>query len=134
MMSVRPTTWLEGRTCEHKPLPYFLPQLLDAFCHALQSLEAAAVFSPSLGVCLLLLIWGIAPGIELHRFRHRSQQLFFQRHSGLYSSPDLLLAAFFLVCTLKTEGESDKGKEREREGGTRGRARERERGKEEIER
>ena len=70
MVSVRPATWLEGRTCEHKP-----PQ--DAFCHALQSPETAAVFSPSLGVCLLLLIWGIA-----------------------YSSPDLLLAA--VVCTLKT--------------------------------
>ena len=56
MMSVRPATWLEG--CEHKPA------VLDAFCHALQSPEAAAVFSPSLGVCLLLLIWGITPDIE----------------------------------------------------------------------
>ena len=56
MMSVRPATWLEG--CEHKPA------VLDAFCHALQSPEAAAVFSPSLWVCLLLLIWGITPDIE----------------------------------------------------------------------
>ena len=76
--------------------PSFPEAVLDAFCHALQSPEAAAVFSPSLGVCLLLLIWGIAPGIKLHRFRHRSQKLFCRRHSGLYLSPNLLLAAFFL--------------------------------------
>ena len=92
------------------------PQLLDAFCHALQSLEAAAVFSPSLGACLLLLIWGSAPGIELHCFRHRSQKLFCPNH-GLYSSRDLLLAAFPLSAHSRHKGRATKGKrEREREG------------------
>ena len=84
MMSVRPATWLEG--CEHKPA------VLDAFCHALQSPEAAAVFSPSLGVCLLLLIWGIAPGIKLHRFRHRSQKLF---------AAGILVFIYRLICFLQ---------------------------------
>jgi hypothetical protein len=89
MISMRSTTWFDH-------CPAFSVTVLDAFCHALQSPEAAAVFSPSLGVCLLLLIWGFAPGIKLHRFRHRSQKLFCRRHSGLYLSPNLLLAAFFL--------------------------------------
>ena len=87
MIPMRPATWLDH--CRA-----FSAIVLDAFCHALQSPQAAAVFSPSLGVCLLLLIWGIAPGIELHRFRHRSQKVFCWRHSGLWSSSDLLLAAF----------------------------------------
>ena len=105
---MRPAAWLEGRTCEHTPLLCFCAAVLDAFCHALQSPEAAAVFSPSLWVCVLLLIWGIAPGIELHRVRHRSQKLFCRRHSSLYPSPDLLLAAF--PC-LRAEGRHGKKKD-----------------------
>ena len=106
--NMRPAAWLEGRTCEHTPLLCFCAAVLDAFCHALQSPEAAAVFSPSLWVCVLLLIWGIAPGIELHRVRHRSQKLFCRRHSSLYPSPDLLLAAF---PYLRAEGRHGKKKD-----------------------
>jgi len=76
------------------PLPYFFRSRFDAFYHALQRPEAAVVFFPSLGFCLLLLIWGIAPGIELHRFRHRSPKKNCRRHSGLYLSPYLLLVSF----------------------------------------
>ena len=104
LMSVRPATWFQGRTCEHKPLPYFIRSRFGSFHHALQSPEAAAVFSPSLGVGLLLLIWGIAPGIELHRFRHSSQRTFL-----LEAFWALLIAS---LISLKREGE----REREREG------------------
>ena len=52
-MWVRPATWLEGRTSKS-----------GSSCRLLSSL----------GDCLLLVIWGVAPGIELHRFRHRSHQ------------------------------------------------------------
>ena len=97
MMSMKPAIWLEGRICEHRLLPCFFRNPFACFlpfCHALQNPDVAAVFSPSPGVCLLLLIWGIAPGIELHRFRHRSQKFLCRRHAGLQSSPYLLLAAF----------------------------------------
>ena len=97
MMSMKPAIWLEGRICEHRLLPCFFRNPFARFlpfCHALQNPDVAAVFSPSPGVCLLLLIWGIAPGIELHRFRHRSQKFLCRRHAGLQSSPYLLLAAF----------------------------------------
>ena len=100
MIPMRPATWLDH--CRA-----FSAIVLDAFCHALQSPQAAAVFSPSLGVCLLLLIWGIAPGIELHRFRHRSQKVFCWRHSGLWSSSDLLLAAFACLHTEYRHGKEE---------------------------
>ena len=100
MILMRPATWLDH--CRA-----FSATVLDAFCDALQSPQAAAVFSPSLGVCLLLLIWGIAPGIELHRFRHRSQKVFCWRHSGLWSSSDLLLAAFACLHTEYRHGKKN---------------------------
>ena len=80
------------------------PQLLDAFCHALQSLEAAAVFSPSLGVCLLLLIWGIVP-----------KNIF---AGGILVFTHRLICFLQLFPCLHTEdrrGERQRERERERE-------------------
>ena len=51
MMSVRPATWLSD-TLASSHCRTFSADVLDAFYHALQSPEAAAVFSPSPGVCL----------------------------------------------------------------------------------
>ena len=88
-----------------------------------------AVFSPSLGVCPFLLIWGIAPEIELHRFRHPFPRPFFP---DAFSSPDLLLAAFPLSAHWREnrekerDGEGEREREKKREGEKR-RAPERER-------
>jgi hypothetical protein len=100
MISMRSTTWFDH-------CPAFSVTVLDAFCHALQSPEAAAVFSPSLGIYLFLLIWGIAPSIELHRFRNRSQKFFYRRHSGLCSSFFLLLAASAYLHTEYRHGKKN---------------------------
>ena len=51
---------------ERKLLTYFFRSCFGCFLPC---------SSKSGSSCPLLLIWGIAPGIELHRYRHRSQKL-----------------------------------------------------------
>ena len=74
------------------------------------------------GVCLFLLIWGIAPGIELHRFRHRSQcsQALFS--GGILVFTHRLICFLQLCPCLHTE---DRRGRRERRGEERGRGKRR---------
>ena len=74
------------------------------------------------GVCLFLLIWGIAPGIELHRFRHRSQcsQVLFS--GGILVFTHRLICFLQLFPCLHTE---DRRGRRERRGEERGRGKRR---------
>ena len=121
MMSVRPPTWLEGRTWEHKPLPYFFRSRFGCFLPwSSKSGSSCRLLSKSAG---------------LSRYRTASLQASFPQIflPEAFSSPDLLFAAFplSLVCRLKTEerkGERE-GEERGR-GKRRGRARNGERERE----
>ena len=79
----------------------FCAAVLDAFCHALQSPEAAAVFSPSLGVCLLLLIWGIAPGIETASRQASFPKTFLPEAFLVFTHRLICFLQLSLVCALK---------------------------------
>ena len=116
--------------------PSFSVAVLEAFYHALQSPEAAAAFSPSLG--------GLPTSADLgyrSRYRTASLQASFPKTFLPEAFCSLLIAgsascSFSLVCALKTEAERERRGEREREtrkkrrGERRGRARKGERERE----